>query len=261
MLRQWRAIVFCGLALLLFLVEIDGPFLLVGLLAPVVEPQAARAALGLRGNAYPPGWHPDNRWLMAIHADVGILLGGTAISLLWMPRRRPLIAQFFIASFLLSGAVFGWGILTNELPNNAIPFILVSSLVIPAILVALWPGGPRSLVADRGPLSIRLLGLSLITALALGVRTVQLPSTETLLTGGMVVLAGVMAASGRPGARVLGVLAGVALIYLSLAAILLQGAPGSWGILGGGLALIGGVAFVVATLYPARGGVGRSAAA
>jgi|GEM_PF-3153692 len=260
MLRHWRAIVFCCLAILLFLIEFDGPFLLVGLVAPMVEPEAARAALGLGSTAYPPGWHPDNRWSMAIHASLGLLVGGTAIALLWMPRRRPLLAQFFIASFLVFGAVFVWAALTNPVPNNAIPFILVSSLVIPAILVALWPGGPRSLVAFRDRLSLPLLGLSLIAALALGFRAVVLPSDETVLTACMVVLAGLMAASGRPGARMLGVLAGVALIYLGLAAMLLQRAPGSWGILGGGLAFIGGAAFVAAaSLLPSPGSVGRSA--
>jgi hypothetical protein len=62
------------------------------------------------------------------------------------------------------------------------------------------------------------------------------------------ILAAFLASTRRPGWRVLGVLTGVVLLYLGVAALALPNHAGSWGVTGGILALIGGLLYIVATL-------------
>ena len=65
-------------------------------------------------------------------------------------------------------------------------------------------------------------------------------------------LAGLLAATRRPGWRALGIIIGLAYLYLGLAALAIPQADGSWGIDGGLLALLGGSGFLVATVLEGR---------
>ena len=65
-------------------------------------------------------------------------------------------------------------------------------------------------------------------------------------------LAGLLVASRRPGWRPLGVIIGLAYLYLGAAALSIPHHDGSWGLLGGLLALAGGVAYLAATAIEAR---------
>ncbi len=56
----------------------------------------------------------------------------------------------------------------------------------------------------------------------------------------------------RPGWRALGIITGVAFLYLGLAALALPQQAGSWGIPGGILSLLAGALFVTVTLREAR---------
>jgi len=248
--HNWRAFAFGLLALLLFLFELDGPYLLVGLLAPVVPPSSATSALGLPADNFPPGWNPAQRWDTAAHAGVGILLGGSVLLLLWRPRRRPLLAQFFVASFLVAGPVFIWAALTGRIPGgrpaDVVPFAIVSSVIVPGILIALWPGGPREILSLRGwtPLSPGLLALTALVGLFLALAATRALMTEGVLLACLLTLAGLMASSHRPGRYPLGVLVGLGLCYLGVASFMLPLAAGSWGTFGGIFGIAGGLAFI-----------------
>ena len=65
----------------------------------------------------------------------------------------------------------------------------------------------------------------------------------------LLVLGGLLSATKRAGWNVLGILIGVALLYLGVAAFVTAGSPGSWGTVGGILAVLGGVAYISFTCY------------
>lgn len=68
----------------------------------------------------------------------------------------------------------------------------------------------------------------------------------------MLSLAGFLAATRRPGWPVLGVLVGLALLHQGAAAVTLPYQPGSLGLTGGGMALGGGLLFIIVTLIEMR---------
>ena len=68
----------------------------------------------------------------------------------------------------------------------------------------------------------------------------------------MLILAGSLAATKQAGWQVLGLITGVAYLYLGGMAQLLPDYAGSWGVIGGMLGLLGGVAYIIATLVEAR---------
>ena len=76
-------------------------------------------------------------------------------------------------------------------------------------------------------------------------------------TGGIIlnlclVLAGLLAATKRPGWRELGILVGITYLYLGAAALTVPDQPGSWGVVGGILALLGGASYIAAALGEAQ---------
>jgi hypothetical protein len=66
--------------------------------------------------------------------------------------------------------------------------------------------------------------------------------------GFVILWAGLIAATNRPGSRPTGLLAAASLVYLGLAALRVPDHTGSWGTSGGYWALAGGVAFAALTL-------------
>ena len=56
----------------------------------------------------------------------------------------------------------------------------------------------------------------------------------------------------RPGWQALGIIVGLAFVYLGVASISLPFYAGSWNLWGGALATVGGWAFIGATLWQAR---------
>jgi plastocyanin len=120
----------------------------------------------------------------------------------------------------------------------------------------------------EGPLSLPLFGLSLLAAAFLAPDAWNLLHLQFAGLGGehatqnhwvltaelelMLVLGGLLAATKRPGWRILGILVGLAFVYLGLASISAPHFDGSWGTLGGILATLGGWSFVGATWWEAR---------
>jgi hypothetical protein len=127
-------------------------------------------------------------------------------------------------------------------------------------LCATYPA-PRGLFTFAGAHpSRRLLALAVISALALAPVTLRNLQWQLAGVGGehaeqsrwmgavilsvCLVLAGLLAATRRPGWRALGILTGITYVYLGAAALSVPDQPGSWGTAGGLAALIWGAAYV-----------------
>jgi hypothetical protein len=220
----------------------------IGILAPWFDLK------GFRTTSYEPAlqrWY-EARW----GAYAGILLAGSLLALLWRPGARPMLLQFLV----LSGAVFS----AIGIPFD--PSLGIIRIAAVALLVALYPH--RQLLArfsrpDRLSRPLLALGLAAAGLLALdawhsirfvqaGSQTIDRRATEAIILAAALALAGLLAATKRPGWQVLGLLSGAALIYLGLATAKLPAQPGAWGAVGAALATLGGWAFVGATWWEAR---------
>ncbi len=254
--RNFRGILFGMLGLFLVLFLFDGPYWLVALLAPWEKPETVLGWLGLShvqlasGGRYPPGFDPTNSWRLAQRAALGILLGGSMVALLWRPRTRPLLVLYFAAGILLIALSFGLS------QGRVTMFSLVFAVMIPGILGALYPGFPDRLVsvAREARASFPLLAFSLLAAIAFAF---DLWQNRQRLSGdsGMdlvLVLAGALAATRAPGWRALGIIAGLAFGYIGLAAMALPSTGGSWGVVGGSLSVLAGLAMIALTLHQSR---------
>jgi hypothetical protein len=249
--RDWRLIIWrlvAGLIALFFLL-IGGISLLdpwIMLFPAVLETQN------------PEPW----RWYAAAWAAVAAILGaGPLLALLRRPRAQPLLMQFWVLGQIVTTAAW----LTATWP--AFEFDEIVTIL---IVLAAYPA-PQLLLSLKSDerISKPLLGLSLLAAVALAPilwSNLQLQLTdagsEFHTTGQymhvvyitlLVPLGGLLAATKRPGWRVLAAIIGIALIYLGAASITVPNHPGSWGMLGGLASLLGGLAFVALPRYEDRG--------
>src|SRR5262249_22222533 len=136
----WRVV--AGFGALLFLIAMPG-------LLALIEPWALVTTDG-------PGYTAEIHRFHEAHWGVihGLLYGGCLIALLRKPRQQPLLVQFLAVAVLVETAGDG-------LAGSFDPM----SLIVLAILLAAYPA-PRALlsVSREGPLSIPLLGLSVLAA-------------------------------------------------------------------------------------------------
>jgi hypothetical protein len=245
---DWRDIVFRGVAGLAALALLTGPGL------DLVAPWAiVREAI--------PGFTPElHRWHGAdLAAFAGLLVGGSLLALLPRPRRWPLLAQFV----LLALAIFA---LASLLPVNGAALVL--ALVIGALVAAAYPA-PRALLSisqagsvDRPLLVLALAALPLLALNAwanahlqfsdLGEHALHRHWMGSAALAMTLALAGLLAATGRPGWRALGFITGLTYLYLGMAALAIPRHDGSWGVTGGALALLGGAGFLAATVHAGR---------
>jgi hypothetical protein len=247
--RDWRLIIWrvvAGLGALFFLV------LMPGLLA-LLEPWVLVAPDG-------PGYTAEIHRFHEAHWAVinAVLFGGCLLALLRRPREQPLLVQFFIVAVLIDAIGFA---LTESLDPTA--------FVILAIVIAAYPA-PRALlsVSREGSVSIALLGLSILAAAFLLPEVWRLVPMQLAGLGGehatqhhwmltamlevMLIAGGLLAATRRPGWQALGIIVGLAFVYLGVASISLPYYAGSWNLWGGALATLGGWAFIGATLWQTR---------
>lgn len=253
--RTWRTVlatIVLGLGSLLFMGLFGGA---ISLLEP----------WGIRISPDQPGYTPElHRWHQGQWAaQIGILLGGSLIAQLWRPYAKPLLMQFFALGMAIFISVLA--IAPNWGPKAAIVTIMAT---IAGIIIAAYPR-PRALLdtaRERSP-SRPLLALSALALAALA--PVSWQAWQLQAAGGtehtehhawasavvlalLLALAGALAATKRPGWQALGVLTGIAFVYLGAAALDVPDSPGSWGLAGGLLSIFGGLAFIAATLLEGR---------
>jgi hypothetical protein len=195
-------------------------------------------------------------WHAAVTGAVtGILGGGSMLALLWRPRAKPLLVQYWAVAVAL-------GVLMVA------PFVgpLMFLVALPALVVVLAYPARRALLdfSGEGPVSRPMLALSVVALVLLAPMLGRMLMWQIQGVGGehatanqwisdvehtvLLLLAGFMSSTKRPGWRTLGILTGIAFIYLGVAALTVPTLPGSWGITGGILALIGGAGYIAATV-------------
>jgi hypothetical protein len=245
---DWRAILFRGVALLInFLVL---PAMLENMLSPwrLATPNV-------------PNYTPElHRWHGTdVAALLIVLVCGSALALIPRPRSAPLLAQFVLLAVGIFSAALTWPFV----PDVVIPFVIVG-----ALFAASYPDTRALFSFSReGAASRPLLALSAIAAVPLlgnAWSNLHLQHTDlsehahhshwngSFALALTLILAGFLVASRRPGWKVLGMLLALAYLYLGVSALLIPGYDGSWGYLGGMLALIGAVAFSGMTFVEGR---------
>ena len=233
--KKWRIIVF---------VIVTGLLALLALYAGVFNLLLLPGQSGFPSEVHL--WHQAQSGAL-----IALLLGDSLLALLWRPQRKPLLAQFVI----LSLAIFSLGFATVS-GFGFLPIVLGIGIVLIGIFAAAYPS-LRGLISfsREGAFSLSLLALSLVAAVFLAPiawRELHYQWVTSVLLATLLVLAGVLSSTRRPGWQVLGLITGVSYLYLGIMALLLPYYAGSWGVIGGVIGLLAGLAYITATLVEAR---------
>lgn len=203
--------------------------------------------------------HPDlHRWSSALAGGPDLMVALLFLAMAWRPRYAPLFLQWFVPAILVLFAANG-PFTGPSIVIVAVPILLVAA-AFPwprALLVAPWRDG-----VSWPTLILTVLAALLIVPDAWHALNQQVQGTSELARNHdwasiaehdvNLLLAGAMTAMMRPGRRLLGTLVGLTFVYLGVAAISIPHNPGSWGVVGGGLAIAAGIGYLLlAHLYPA----------
>jgi hypothetical protein len=250
--HSWRLFLFRIMAALIAvgLLLIDG----IAIGAPWLASTASGAPVGA---AAVQRWH-DARW----GAFTGILLTGSLLALLWRPRAQPLLLQFLISSGIALAAIEAPLAPFRSLTHVAIVALLVIAYPDRAALLQFTPlGQPSRPLLALSLLATTLLALDIWRSLALDLATGGSHLlAQQIVEASALALAGLLAATRRPGWQALGLLTGATLIYLGLAAAKLPAHGDGWGVARAALATLGGWAYVGLTVWETRRAGKRSAA-
>lgn len=202
-----------------------------------------------------------SRWFGAQHgATVGILFTGSLLTLLWKPWNKLLLLQFYSLGFIIFALVYLFFRL------GEIPLITLLIFIVPLILLAVfYPGkGLWHNMFKEADFHRMLLFLTIIALVALfpiswdhavlQVKEGDIFSQYGRWAGSMnlsiaLVFSSLLASTRKPGWKQLSIIIGIAYLYLGAAAITVPDQPGSWGITGGIVSLIGGIAYLACAFY------------
>jgi len=202
-----------------------------------------------------------HRWHQAELAALGVmLLGGAMMSLLWRPQQKPLLVQFFGLSVILLSIGIG--------------FFQIQALGLIVLALAFMAVYPRTgdlfRFWHKGAVGISSLVLSLIAAVLYlpeawmelkwqivgmtthDVHALQFHWIASAVLIVLLVLAGVLASTRRPGWKELSVIAGGTFCYLGLIAMIAPDLTGSWGGARGMFAIIIGIWHILIPLLNTR---------
>ena len=202
-------------------------------------------------------WH-----IAELTALSAILLGGVMFGLVRKPEEKPLLAQFVIMSVII-------------LAVGIAPFFIpaVGLLLLAGLLVLAYPK-PRALLSfsHKGRISAALLAITVLLAVILDpiiqqeihyqiigmaendAHALLLHWIGSALLYVMLILAGVLASTKRPGWKWLGIITGLTYCYLGVIALIVPGyAAGAWSEAGGLFALFFGALYILITLAEAEG--------
>ncbi len=201
-------------------------------------------------------------WHIAELTAIAVVLGSAMFGLIRKAEEKPLLAQFV----LISTIILAIGITPFSTP--AIGLLLLAGL-----LVLAYPK-PRALFsfAHTGRISIALLAITVPLAVILipiilqeihyqmigmsenDAHAMLLHWIGSALLYVMLILAGVLASTKRPGWQWLGIITGLTYCYLGVIGLLVPGyAAGSWSEAGGLFALFFGAMYILITLAEVEG--------
>ena len=201
-------------------------------------------------------------WHIAELTAIAILLGGVMFGLVRKSAEKPLLAQFIVMSFI----ILALGIAPFSIPALGL-------LPLAALLVLTYPK-PRALFSFslQGRISIALLAITVPLAVIL-IPIIQqeihyqiIGMTEndahaqllhwigSALLYVLLLLAGVLASTKRPGWKRLGIITGLTYCFLGVIGLIVPGyAAGAWSEAGGLFALFFGALYILITLAEAEG--------
>ena len=194
--------------------------------------------------------HADlDRWFFAVSGAVDVILAGCLLALAYRPRLTLLVVDTLLAVVIAAAII---------LPLQPTFAVLLAIGVLPLVAYPHWRAARdfRRWWAGVNPV---LLGLAALVGAALVVTAVvayrrQIGGTDPAAQANwwsdyaehatLLGVAGVLAASRGPGRRVLATLCSIAWLYLGIVATLvLPDHTGSWGRIGGAIAIAVGIGF------------------
>jgi hypothetical protein len=195
----------------------------------------------------------EMRWSFALEGAVDLLFVGCIVCSVLRPARSSLLVQYVGLGALVAAAVI--------VPFAGWPFLVVVASLLLVPLTYPYPQQLRSL-RPQGNLAVPLIAVGVITTAVLVPLAIQALRTQLAHPSGQVAgdsvwattaehllllaLGGVLVATRRPGWQVLVVGIAAVYAYLGIASITLPDQPGTWGTLGGTLALVASAAYLVA---------------
>jgi hypothetical protein len=201
-------------------------------------------------------------WHIAELTAITILLGGVMFGLVRKADEKPLLAQFIVMSLI----ILALGIAPFSIP-------VLGLLPLAGLLVLTYPK-PRALFnfSHQGRMSIALLAITVPLAVIL-VPIIQqeihyqiIGMTEndahaqllhwigSALLYVLLILAGVLTSTKRPGWKRLGIVTGLTYCFLGVIGLIVPGyAAGAWSEAGGLFALFFGALYILITLAEAEG--------
>ena len=222
-------------------------------------------------------WH-----IAELAALAALLLGGVMLALIRRPQEKPLLAQYFLLSmiigvvglmpFNIDALVLGVGTPMfglGTLPLNGISFGL---LFLAGTFVLAYPDR-RALLSFKlkGRISVALLLLTLVFAVFLDpvinkeiyyqivgmansdVHALQYHWIGSALLMVLLIAAGLMASTKRPGWKILGFITGEVYFYLGVITMIVPNYAGSWGEASGLFTIFGGVLYMLIVLAESEG--------
>lgn len=224
--------------------------------------------VAVTGSEFIPAWVLGDPG-MSIHlwhiaellALLSILLGGTLLSLLHKPEEKSLLAQFFVLSMIVASIA----LMPFEIRTGVLLLIMV-------LFIAAFPNFRALLSFSRqGPISISLLVISFLMALLLtptayhelqwqilgmtmhDPHAMEIHWIGSALLMGLLVLGGILAATRRPGWKMLGIIVGITYSYLGVTAMMIQDSyAGSWSGGYGLIAILAGGWYIIGSLAGAQ---------
>ncbi len=198
------------------------------------------------------------RWGLALEGAVDLLALVCLVVALIRPPRSALLVQYLLYATLVAAAVI--------IPFTGPTFLITVGVFLLVPLTYPYPRQLFSLRSEPGP-SAALLGVAVVATavlLPLAVQALRLQSTlprgsgsdfNALATNAehmaLLALAGLLAATRRPGWKVLALAVATTFAYLGVASILLPDQPCSWARAGGVASLLAAAAFLIATAVAA----------
>ena len=228
-------------------------------------------------------WH-----IAELSALAALLLGGVMLALIRRPQEKPLLAQFFLLSLIILGIGFmpfdiealllGINISIpisapvlgpSNLPLNTAAFAF---LLLAGVFALAYPDR-RALLSFKlkGRISIALLLLTLVFAVFLDpvinkevyyqiigmtnsdAHALELHWIGSALLMVLLIVAGLMASTKRPGWKILGFITGEVYLFLGVITMIVPNYAGSWGEASGLFTIFGGALYMLIVLAESEG--------